>query len=484
MTREEIVKILRVGVLLSSERDLNRLLEQILTCVMELTRCDAGTLYLLDGGALRVKLTRNNTLGTCTSDPELPPVPLREANVCAQSLLEDRTIRIEDVYCGGTYGDYEIHSMLVVPMHTREGGRLGVLQLVNAMDEKGNIRAFSEDMALILESIASQAAITIQNVRYTREIKRLFGSFVRVMSSVIDERTPYNGSHTRHMAAYGARFIDYLNRRAAGAEPPFSPERREAILLAVWLHDIGKLVTPLEVMNKERRLPPEQHTAFTHRMEILRLRARLASLTGERSAEEAGALIRTAEELEALVERVNAPGPLGGEQLAQLRAFAEKKYLDFDGTEKSWLSAGEYTMLSIRNGTLSEKERALMREHVVITDRLLSQLDFPGEYADVRLWASSHHELLDGSGYPKGLRGGEIPVEARMITILDIFDALTADDRPYKPGMPVEEALDILDGMANREGKLDPELTGLFIESRCWEADIGKSSRGPDAYGR
>lgn len=128
-------------------------------------------------------------------------------------------------------------------------------------------------------------------------------------------------------------------------------------------------------------------------------------------------------------------------------------------------------MMDIRKGTLSDEERAVMQDHVVVTSKLLGEINFPGEYAHVRDWASMHHEFLDGSGYPHGLRGEQIPVEVRIVTILDIFDALTADDRPYKPGIPVEKALVILDGMANREGKLDPELTRLFIESRCWEQE-------------
>lgn len=156
---------------------------------------------------------------------------------------------------------YHTVSMLVVPMRNRSGEILGVLQLINAM-ENGHICAFSEDMTLVLESVASQAAITLQNVRYIAEIKELFQSLVRVMSSAVDERTPYNGSHTRHMASCGSKFIDYLN--TVQSPPPFSPGHKDELLMSVWFHDVGKLVTPLEVMNKMARLLPEQYTAFTH----------------------------------------------------------------------------------------------------------------------------------------------------------------------------------------------------------------------------
>lgn len=238
MTQAEINKLLNVGVLLSSERDLNRLLTHILSSVMELSHCDAGTLYLLEGDTLRFRIMRNDTLNTYSGGdgtlPDLPPVPLTPENVCARALLESRTIHVADVtnspdydFSGSARYDamtgYHTRSMLAVPMRSRSGENLGVLQLINAMDGAGNVCPFPGEMALVLESVASQAAITIQNVRYIREIQELFRSFVRVMSSAIDERSPYNGSHTRHMAAYCEKFLDYLNAQAEGGEPPFPP---------------------------------------------------------------------------------------------------------------------------------------------------------------------------------------------------------------------------------------------------------------------
>lgn len=473
MKEADMKKVLEVGVLLSSERDLDRLLEQILDCMMELAHCDAGTLYLLDGNALRFKIMRNNTLHTYSGgggrEPDLPPVPLRRENVCALAMLENRTVRIADVrkdstcdFSGPIRYDamtgYHTQSMLVVPMHSREGERIGVLQLINAQDADGMVCEFSEEMALVLESVASQASITIQNVRYIREIKALFQSFVRVMSSAVDERTPYNGSHTRHMAAYGDRFLDYLGTHPEGRR--FTAPQREELLMSVWLHDIGKLVTPLEVMNKMARLTPEQSAAFAHRMQVIRL---LAKMRGEPENGE------TRDTLE-WVKKINTAGYMTDENLARLDELRQRTYLDEDGEERPWLEPEEYAMLSIRRGTLSEEERKIMEEHVVITEKLLSEIRFSKELRHVPEWASAHHELLNGLGYPRHWAGEQIPYEVRIITILDIFDALVADDRPYKPGMPVEKALSILQSMAEREGRLDPTLTKLFIESRCWEA--------------
>ena len=486
MTQEEINKILHVGVLLSAERDLNRLLEQILSSVMELAHCDAGTLYLLEGDALRFCIMRNDTLKAYAGGdgvlPDLPPVPLTPENVCARALLEGRTIDIADVthspdydFSGSARYDamtgYHTRSMMAVPMRNREGKRLGVLQLINAMDGQGRVQPFSGETALVLESIASQAAITIQNVRYIQEIQELLRSFVRVMSSAVDQRSPYNGSHTRHMAAYGERFLDYLNAQAKGEgrEPPFPPQRREELLMGVWLHDIGKLVIPLEIMDKPARLLEGQRSRFFHRMEVVRLLGQIDALSGQ-GAGKLCQLERETDEAEALVESVNTAGFVTDEKLAALERLSKRTYRDRNGQEQPWLAPDEYAMLSIRKGTLSDRERDIMQSHVVMTDKLLSQIRFSPELAHVRGWAASHHELLNGSGYPKGLSGEEIPAEVRIITILDIFDALTADDRPYKPGMPVERALSVLDAMANKEGKLDPQLVRLFAESRCWEA--------------
>lgn len=481
MTQEDIRKILEIGVRLSSERDINRLLEQILSCAMELTRCDAGTLYLLDGDSLRFKIMRNDSLHTCSGGDgkpiDLPPVPLSRENVCALALLEGRTVLVEDVRNCGEYDfsgpirydaitGYHTQSMLVVPMRNREGQSIGVLQLINALDSKGDICAFARDMVLMVESVASQAAITIQNVRYIREINTLIQSFVRVMSSAVDERTPYNGSHPRHMAAYGSRFIDYLNTCENAGH--FSPAEKEELLMSIWLHDIGKLVTPLEVMNKARRLTPEQYAAIMHRMEIIRLTAEIRCLKGELSDEAKQELLHQITETVKLIDTVNSTGFLKDEFLMKLDLLRDRTYLGAEGEAHPWLLPEEYAMLSIRKGTLSDEERKIMEEHVVITDKLLSQIHFTGDLSHVREWAAAHHELLNGKGYPHHLKGIEIPYEVRIITILDIFDALVATDRPYKKAMPLEKALAILEENAGR-GELDPELTKLFIASKCWE---------------
>ena len=485
MTESEVKKILNVGVLLSSERNLNKLLEKILISVMEISHCGAGTLYLLEQEKLHFVIMRNNTMKTYAGGdgkrPDIPPVPLSRENVCALALMDGRTINIADVRNCSEYNlsgsvkydsmtGYYTKSMLTVPMQNRKGEKLGVLQLLNAMDADGNICPFPDEMALVLQSVASQAAITIQNVRYIDEIKELFHSFVRVFASAIDERSPYNGNHTRHMAAFGEKFIDYINAKAqeAGKEILFDSIHKEELLMSIWLHDVGKLVIPLEIMDKPARLLSEQHSEFLHRMEVLRLLSEIDSLSGK--CDNLDDLIYEIKKAEELIESVNdAKHYVTDEDIKALRQLTKRTYTDKNGEVKHWLTEDEYNMLSIRKGTLSDNEREIMESHVVLTEKLLSQIQFSKELSHVREWASAHHEYLSGDGYPKHLSGNEIPVEVRILTILDIFDALTADDRPYKPGMSIEKALSVLKDMAENEGKLDKALTDSFIKSHCWE---------------
>ena len=488
MRDEAVKKILEVGILLSAQRDLDRLLDEIVSRVMELVRCDGGTLYLREGGFLRFKIMRNRSMGArviyseAEMEDYLPPVPLAMENVCAAALLENRTIRVADVRRCGDYDfsgpirydamtGYHTRSVLAAPVRNRDGEAVGVIQLINALDEAGNTAAFSEDCVLLLESVASQAGVAIQNARYIRQIKELFQSFVKVMSQAVDERSHYTGNHTRHMAAYGDRFLTWLNRRAEnrGEPAPFPAGRREELLMSVWLHDVGKVATPLEVMDKAARLSPLQEQRLRGRLREMDLLRRLDRLEGRLSGEEAEALGRELADTGARLEAINRAGFVTDEDLAWLDGLGRRTYTDEEGQVRPWLTGEEAAMLSIRRGTLSPAERAEMERHVEITDRLLSQIRFSPELSHVRQWAASHHEFLSGGGYPRHLRGAEIPQETRIITILDIFEALTASDRPYKPGMPAERALAILREMAEREGKLDPALVELFAESRCWE---------------
>lgn len=222
-------------------------------------------------------------------------------------------------------------------------------------------------------------------------------------------------------------------------------------------------------MDKEKRLLPEQSAEISSRMKRIALLGRIDVLTGKCTQEEHGALLQQLSEAQELIKELNGAGFVDERMKEALDALAQRAYVEEDGSVCPWLREDEYHMLSIVRGTLSKEERAVMEEHVSITGDMLQQIPFSTELSHVTQWASSHHEFLNGTGYPRHLSGEDIPYEVRMITILDIYDSLVADDRPYKPAKPKEDALRILEIMAKKEGKLDEELVGLFRESRCWD---------------
>lgn len=331
-----------------------------------------------------------------------------------------------------------------------------------------------------LKKVLEAEEKAIRKAKDAEDIRGLFQSFVEVMSSAVDERTPYNLTHTRNMAEYGSRFVDYINRccRNAGKEEVFDEAHKEEILTSVWLHDIGKLVTPLEIMNKDTKLRPDQASELGHRMETVELLTEIRALKGEITEEEKMHSLEEIEKLRRLVRLADRAGVVQDEVLDELEEVKELTYIGRDKKKHKWFSEEEYEALTIRRGTLTLRERKIMEDHVKATDRLLSKIRFTPDLAHVREWAAAHHELLNGTGYPNKLSGDRIPYEVRLITILDIFDALIADDRPYKPGIPVEHALAVLTEMAEEEGKLDPRLTRLFIESRCWEEGTDGNRKG------
>ena len=311
----------------------------------------------------------------------------------------------------------------------------------------------------------TQAAISLTNMQYAEQVTGLLDSLVGALSTAIDQRTPYNANHTRNMVKYAARFLDWLER--TGNYWSFDADRRRAFLLSVWLHDVGKLLVPLEVMDKSTRLGPALERVES-RFAAMALLDRIAMLEGRLDEEAFSA--RTAEREEALedIRKANTAGFMPDENLARVEEIAKRTYTDENGEVRPWLTETERVCLTVRKGTLTAAERGVMESHVTATARILEQVAFPRQYAQVPEWAAAHHELLNGTGYPDHRTAESLPREVRLLTILDVFDALTARDRPYNPPMPVEKALAILHSMV-REGSLDETILALFEESRAWE---------------
>ncbi len=345
----------------------------------------------------------------------------------------------------------------VVPWH--HGDQIKQLYLVSSFlfhegREVGTIIVFNDITEL-----------TELKLRYARDIELLLDSLVKALSAAIDERSHYNANHTRNMVKMAEAFMDWMESN--GNPWGYNEVRRQVFIMSVGLHDVGKLTVPLEIMDKATRLGPRLEI-IRERFAKLNLLYRIAMLERRISADQYHQSIAEAEETLAFICRVNAVGFLPDDDFQKVQDLASRTFTDENGTIRRLLEDQEITMLSIRKGTLTAHERSLMQEHAASTWNILNQVHFPEEFASVPVWAVSHHELLNASGYTKGQSGKEIPREVRLLTILDIFEALTAKDRPYKPAIPLEKAWSILDNMV-QEGALDGKMLVAFRKSRAWE---------------
>ena len=480
MNTLEIERLLNIGIALSANADSDSLMREIVDVAMDLTNCDGGTLYILDNDVLTFHIMVTLSLGIDQGGHgqviNLPPVALRPTNVCARAALDKCLINVADVYEDERFDfsgprkydaitGYRTQSMLVIPMLDDKGDVIGVLQLLNSKDENGETVAFPKECEQVIQSLASQAAIRLTTLNYSREITALLESVVQVLSTAIDARSPYNANHTRNMARYGRRFLTWLRENVP--EKAMTPQVEREFLMAVWLHDVGKLGIALSVMDKSCRIEGFEEP-IRHRFKLIELLSEIRFLRGEYTQEEFESIKAQLTEDLATIQSANTAGFLPDEILAKIQEISQKEYLDQEGNAQHWLTESETASLSVRKGTLTAQERAIMESHVVLTKKMLEQIHFSKEYSHVTRWASNHHELLNGSGYPKHLTAENLCFQERLLTILDVFDALTASDRPYKKAMPREKALGILKSMVE-EGKIDGEILELFIQSHAWE---------------
>ena len=485
----DIKSILDVVLAFKSETEFDKLLNVILSKMMELTRSDAGTLYIMEDGKLHFRIIKNITLNiylSTTDDINLPPVELNKENIeyaSAYAALSNEVIVIDDVYESDRFNfsgakrydkitGYRTKSMLVLPLCSfwnKKPEPLGVIQLLNATDPRTDEvipykNIFDPPLVPAFANIASNA---LANLVHIKEINEVFQSFVAAMAKAIDERSVYNSNHTQNVTRLCKEFAMYMSSRyPEGHEYFFNEKRLEDLVMAATLHDIGKIVTPVSIMDKVDRLGDRlpllrnRLELKKHQLEIDYLRKR----TSEQDYESASK--KLADDTE-FVEKIVVSHRLSDDDLKRIKELSCYVYIDHKGETKQVFDEEDIKGLSILRGTLTPNEREIMEEHVSVTGRLLDGVAFTKYFEKVPLIARSHHELLDGSGYPRGLKGREIPVEVCIVTISDIFEALTATDRPYKKGMAVEIALDILRSMAE-EGKLHKELVALFTKSEVW----------------
>jgi len=510
----QIKKMSDIGRALSGVQDLNTLLEMIVDQARNFTNADAGTLYIVENNTLRFQIVQNDSLkirmgGKSGETIPFPPVELKETNVSAFVALKGISVNIPDVYDTDLFDftgpkkfdqstGYRSKSMLVVPLRNHENDVIGVLQLLNATNPISNeVIAFSQDYENLSESLASQAAVSITNAKLIANMTELFEAFVKVMATAIDEKSPVTGGHIRRVAELTLTMAEVIHDLDEGhfKDKTFSPDQMYELRIAAYMHDIGKVTSPVEIVEKAKKL----QTIFD-RIQYVRLRmayisqkielegqeAKIKILQNGSSPEKLNSIeketlekLMEIEEIQRFINKCNEPGEfLDDEILVRLKEVSEKTYIDDAGEQQPFLTADELVNLSIRRGSITEKERQKMQGHAAVTLKMLKQIPFTKKLKNIPDFAGAHHEFLNGKGYPLGLKGDEISFEGRLMAVTDIAEALTASDRPYKKAMPLETVYRILRSMVEG-GELDPNLVELFIEKEVYKTYQKKHEKAP-----
>ncbi|MDP2811718.1 MAG: HD domain-containing phosphohydrolase [Rhodocyclaceae bacterium] len=504
-----------IGASLSHERDIERLLENILVAAKTITHADGGTLYRVTGDAeearaLRFEIIRTDSLGiamggTADTPINFPDLPLKnergEPNnslVAAYAAINDKTVNIADAYTeagfdfSGTAAfdnrtGYRSKSFLTVPMKNHENEIIGVLQLINAKHpETGEVVHFSAADQRLAESLASQAAIALTNRQLITQLEELFESFINLINLAIDEKSPYTGGHCQRVPVLTMMIAEAVNATRQGPLADFhmSDKDRYELKIAGLLHDCGKVTTPVHVVDKATKLQTlfDRIHLIDTRFEVLKrdaendalrrqlaLRERRDAPTEEKIWAQYQAELRRFDADREFLRKCN----VGTEAMTEadqqrVRDIATNhKWRNVEAVEADFLTAEETENLAIRSGTLTQRERETINYHIVATIKMLEQLPWPKHLTRVHEYAGGHHERMDGKGYPKGLTRDQMSVQARIMGIADIFEALTARDRPYKHGMKLSQAMGILAGFA-RNGHIDPDLFDVFVREKVY----------------
>ncbi|WP_019140311.1 HD family phosphohydrolase [Noviherbaspirillum massiliense] len=509
---QRLEQLTELSVLLSTSHDIPLLLEKILNVAKAMTHADGGTLYRVSGDkkSLCFHISINDTLGLHQGGANgesiaIPDIPLFNDNgepntsaIAAYVANTRASSNIDDVYAeAGDFNfsgmrrfderfGYHSQSVLTVPMQDHEGELIGVLQLINARHRRsGEIHPFTETDQRFIEALASQAAFAITNQQLIARLEDLFESFVKLINLCIDEKSPHTGRHCEHVPALTMMLAEAAHKTEAGPLAAFrmSDRDRKQLWLAGLLHDCGKITTPVHVMEKSTKLETivdRIHTIDT-RFEVLKRDAQIRALEEKLAAAgnrdcHAETLIdsRLQQELERLdadrefLRRANIGAEsMSAEDQSRVQKIARYRWTGPDGKEQAFLNRDEVTNLTVRAGTLNPAERKIINNHINVTIRMLESLPWPKHLQKVPEYAGAHHERMDGKGYPRGLRGDQMSVQARAMAIADIFEALTAQDRPYKKANTLSEALRILGGFKQRN-HIDPDLFDVFIRQKVY----------------
>ncbi len=492
--RRSMERLHEVGRALVSEQNLDRLLDLILSKARELVKAEAGSIYLLSGEAERRELLFAHTQNARVSLPfHRIVMPVSHQTLAGFVALNGETLNIEDVYqipAAAPYrfndsfdrqAGYRTTSVLVVPMQDTEGQVLGILQLLNRLDEdSGEGRTFSAEDQNLAQSLAGQAAVAVKNAQLREEIEHLFEGFVAASVTAIESRDPVTSGHSGRVADLTVGLAEAVNATPNGTygDLVFTDRQLREIRYASLLHDFGKVGVREQVLVKAKKLAPDQLEIVLQRLRQRELEEALELLSSawsrgesfDRSRWERVVQDRQAESegLMHLVRQSNEPTVLAQEMAEGLGLLEDLTFTHWSGERREVIEPGNLASLRIRRGSLSEAERLEIESHVTHTFRFLERIPWTRDLAGVPEIAYAHHERLSGRGYPRQLGESGIPVQSRAMAIADVFDALTARDRPYKGAVPLDRSLAILDEEA-REGALDRPLLDLFIAARVFE---------------
>ncbi|HUU71546.1 MAG TPA: HD domain-containing phosphohydrolase [Burkholderiales bacterium] len=500
-----------IGISLSRERDTRRLLEAILLAAKKITNADGGTLYRVDRDAkvARFEILLTDSLGIAmggTSGNDVPFYPVRlyeqsgapnNSMVVAYSVLHDETVNIADAYAAegfdfsGTKSfdqktGYRSQSFLTVPMKNHNMEIIGVLQLINAKDRStGDTVAFSEADQQLAESLASQAAVALTNSHLINQLENLFESFIGLINAAIDDKSPYTGGHCERVPALTMMLAEAVNETTEGPLAGFTmtDKDRYELKIAGLLHDCGKITTPVHVVDKATKLETiyDRIALIDTRFEIVRRDAEIRMLKQQLAApkDAHGERRLAALEFEAICNQIESDreflrgANIGSEKMRsedqdRVRRISKTyRWQDMFEEDQDFLTDDELKNLTISSGTLTPEERKIINHHIDVTITMLEALPWPSHLRNVPEYAGGHHERMDGKGYPRGLTADQMSIQARLMAIADIFEALTAKDRPYKKGKTLAESLKIL-RQFRENGHIDPDLFDVFMEQKVY----------------
>ena len=513
----ELDELISIGRSLSSQRNIDRLLPVILEKARWVTDADAGSVYVVEGEdediakrTLRFKASQNDSVKLDFSEFTLP---VSEKSIVGRCVILRQVINIPDLYDldePGTGNNpwgfrhnrdfdekigYQTRSMLTVPMIDAHENVIGVIQLINKKRRPEHRLQYAEDFdrwvvpfdarsQSLAATLASQAGISLENTQLYQEIRELFEGFVTASVTAIESRDPTTSGHSQRVADLTVALARHTDREDTGTYREYKAtyDELKQIEYAALLHDFGKVGVRENVLVKAKKLYDADRDIILARFDFVRaqieaeaLRRKLALIeahapAGEITRVDGETTLRLAEidEFVQFILKANEPTVLAEGGFERVATIAARSYVDPRGQEQPYLRPGEVEMLQVLRGSLTQRERLEIESHVSHTYNFLRRIPWGRVFKDIPEYAGSHHEKLDGTGYPRKLRADSIPAPAKMMTIADIYDALTASDRPYKKAVPVEKALDII-GMEVKQGKCDPDLFRIFVDAKVWQ---------------